>query len=63
MVCPKCSSYNIMVASTRTTKENTLRRRRNCECGFKWTTHEISEDEMKKVKKIYEHIKKLGVMI
>ncbi|HSN66713.1 MAG TPA: hypothetical protein VLS94_08735, partial [Fusibacter sp.] len=60
MVCPKCGSYNIMVASTRTTKENTLRRRRNCECGNKWTTFELSSDEMKRIRKMYEYIEKIG---
>ena len=51
MKCTKCGSYNIAVISTRPTHLDTdLRRRRKCkDCGFKFTTYEITDKSNIKV--------------
>ena len=60
MVCEKCGSCNIFIVNSRTAPNNTTRRRRKCECGHKWTTYELSSHEIKRLNKIYEHLKKIG---
>ena len=53
MKCPKCGSNNHRVLDSRpvyTIKKgvhlNYIRRRRECECGLKWTTKEICEESL-----------------
>ncbi len=51
MKCTKCGSHNVTVVSTRSTHLDTdLRRRRKCkDCGFKFTTYEITDKSNIKV--------------
>ncbi len=56
MKCPDCESEKIGIKNSR--KEDKcgsvfehIRRRRICkDCGFRWTTFEISEEEYKQLK-------------
>jgi transcriptional repressor NrdR len=42
--CPSCGSDELMVLETRDSKENTVRRRRECAtCGRRFTTYEYIE--------------------
>lgn len=44
MKCPYCGSDELMVLETRDSKENTVRRRRECvTCGRRFTTYEYIE--------------------
>lgn len=44
MKCPYCGSDELMVLETRDSKENTVRRRRECAtCGRRFTTYEYIE--------------------
>jgi transcriptional repressor NrdR len=44
MKCPYCGSDDLMVLETRDSKENTVRRRRECAiCGRRFTTYEYIE--------------------
>lgn len=59
MVCPKCGNFNIFIVDSRTTINNTVRRRRKCDCGYKWSTYEVPALEIKRINKIYEFTKKI----
>ena len=71
MDCPKCNSKS-EVNDSRPTKDNSVRRRRQCKnCGFRFTTHEIFNDtleveEVEVIKyngnwnKLDKELKKLG---
>lgn len=44
MVCPKCNTDDLVVKDTRTTSDNHIRRRRVCrQCGYRFTTYEITQ--------------------
>lgn len=50
MKCPKCNAYGLAIADSRPDGE-TIRRRRKClNCGYRFTTYEISEEDYRKVK-------------
>jgi hypothetical protein len=50
MICPKCSSENIGCKDSRPTGHrgyHAIRRRRACQdCSHRWTTYEISEEDI-----------------
>lgn len=49
MRCPMCNAYGLAIAASRP-YEGTIRRRRKClNCGYRFTTYEISEEEYRKV--------------
>jgi len=48
MVCPECGGYNIRVVDSRPQTGNTIRRRRSCRCGHRWSTIEIEVDRVTK---------------
>ena len=41
--CPKCRSFSIEIIETRHTAVSTRRRKKCQQCGYKSTTHEVSE--------------------
>lgn len=44
MVCPKCNSDSCLVIDSRSSKNNSIRRRRECtHCGYRFTTYEKTE--------------------
>lgn len=48
LFCPYCKSKQVFVATSRPPK-----RRRQCsECGFRWSTYEVSEDHFKLLKSL-----------
>ena len=50
--CPKCGSENGHVVDSRPSENNTARRRRECNnCGFRFSTIEITIQEYKTMKK------------
>ena len=40
MQCPVCGSNSVIVTDSRRGPENSIRRRRSCECGYRYTTYE-----------------------
>lgn len=47
IVCTVCGSMENTVKDTRVT-HNTMRRRRACQCGFRWTTYELPAVDMER---------------
>lgn len=48
--CPECDSTNQRVVETRTGEYNTPRRRHKCmNCGHKWFTVELNEEQLKRL--------------
>lgn len=45
--CPKCSSMDIKVVDSRADMNGVVGRRRECgECGHRWITYEVSEEDL-----------------
>lgn len=45
MICPYCHSEELKIVETRNSKNNTIRRRRECaDCGRRFTTYEYIEE-------------------
>lgn len=56
MICPECKSKNVYVHDSRQNDENTRRRRWCTECGYRFTTLEISLEELQRLKKKEEFL-------
>ena len=54
MICPKCGSSDTYVLETRQTASGSMRRRRECGCGHKFTTYEVNQKQWKVLSKIAE---------
>ena len=50
MQCPRCKAYGLSITDSRPDGK-TIRRRRKClNCGYRFTTYEISAEDYTKVK-------------
>lgn len=49
-LCPACKSLSLSVIETRKTTVSTRRRKECKECGYKLTTHEVSEEYFQEAK-------------
>lgn len=55
MKCVLCGSSSNKVIDTEKTKNNQIRRRRECiNCGIRWSTYEVSEVDIKNIKDKFE---------
>ena len=48
--CPACKAFSLSVIETRKTTVSTRRRKECKECGYKLTTHEVSEEYFQEAK-------------
>lgn len=58
MKCVICDSRETHIIDSRRTNNDTqVRRKRECkECGVKWNTYEMSDDDIKEMKVLYNKI-------
>ena len=49
MICPMCGSDDNKVKDSRTIGDGTVRRRRYCNCGIRFTTYELTAEEYEKM--------------
>ena len=56
MTCPECGSPDTYVIESRASN-GTIRRRRECVCGHRFTTYEVNEKQWKAVNLITEFVK------
>lgn len=60
MKCPKCEKPGVRVTDSRQSEETVVRRRRKChECGYTFTTYEITAVEKAKYTQIDNQNKKM----
>ena len=57
MICPKCKSKNVYIHDSRQIEDLTRRRRWCAECGYRFTTFEISYEELQRLKKNEEFLR------
>lgn len=50
MQCPRCKAYGLSCTDSRTDGETIRRRRRCLNCGYRFTTYEISAEDYRKLK-------------
>lgn len=50
MQCPKCNGYGLACSDSRPHNETIRRRRRCLNCGYRFTTYEISVEDYSKLK-------------
>ena len=64
-ICPSCRSNDVGVIETRTFSEENnapVRRRRKCKtCNHRWTTYEISEESMRQMRAMAEHLRDAAI--
>jgi transcriptional repressor NrdR len=64
MKCPQCKGEQFGVVDTRPSYGNTQKRRRKCfDCDHRWTTYEITDDEMKEYKKYLKLVQDKKVFV
>lgn len=63
MICPMCGSKNNYVKDSRTIGDGTVRRRRYCSCGIRFSTYELTAEEYEKMKQLEEIAIKLKEVI
>lgn len=63
MICPMCGSDDNKVKDSRTIGDGTVRRRRYCNCGIRFTTYELTAEEYEKMKQLEEIAIKLKEVI
>ena len=63
MICPMCGNDDNCVKDSRITSDGTVRRRRYCSCGIRFTTYELTADEYEKMKRLEEIAIKLKEVI
>lgn len=63
MICPMCGSDDNKVKDSRTIGDGTVRRRRYCSCGIRFTTYELTAEEYEKMKRLEEIAIKLKEVI
>jgi transcriptional regulator NrdR family protein len=56
MICPECKSKNVYIHDSRQSDESTRRRRWCAECGHRFSTFEISLEELQRLKKKEEFL-------
>lgn len=50
MQCPRCKAYGLSCTDSRPDGETIRRRRRCLNCGFRFTTYEISKEDYRNLK-------------
>lgn len=50
MQCPRCKAYGLSCTDSRPDGETIRRRRRCLNCGYRFTTYEISKEDYRKLK-------------
>ena len=50
MTCPKCKSAQVYVCDSRQCENGTRRRRKCMDCGYRYSTVEISMEELQQYK-------------
>lgn len=63
MTCPQCNSYNLSCISSRPTGQKIRRRKKCLDCGYRFTTYEISSREYDVLKRYKELLKDLQAKV
>ena len=50
--CPKCRSYNVFVVDSRKNYGKIWRRKKCSDCGFRYSTYEVSAKDLERTEKI-----------
>ena len=50
MKCPRCKAYGLSITDSRPDGETIRRRRRCLNCGYRFTTYEISNEDYRNLK-------------
>ena len=56
MRCPECKSKALIVVDSRPKTDTIYRRRECCDCGFRFSTNEIGEEEYRELQNIRSYI-------